>query len=96
MVYNIRGKEYFKWECIEEASKVCHGKPRIYYFVEDIGENKLWGEFEANRLSDISKYFLVVDWCNIEDFGLAMLMGHVRGLTEAYLRLNKAMRENWG
>ena len=34
------------------------------------------------------KIFLVVDWCNNEDFGRAMLMGHVKGLIEAYLRLN--------
>ena len=67
----------------------------LLYFVEDIGKNKLRGKFETiNWLSDISKYFLVIDWCSIEDFGLAMLMGHVRGLIEAYLRLNKAMREN--
>ena len=81
---------------MEGASKACIGKPRIYYFVEDMGKNKMRGKFEANWLSDISKYFLVINWCNIENFGLAMIMGHVRGLIEAYLRLNKPMRDNWG
>ena len=59
-----------------------------------LGENKLCREFVANRLFDISVYFVVVDWCIIEDFALATLMGHVRGLIEAYLRLNMVMREN--
>ena len=69
---------------MEEASKACDKKPCVYYFVENTNKNKLRGEFEANRLHEISKYFLVVDWCNIEDFELAMLMGHVRSLIEAY------------
>ena len=68
-------------------------KPLIYYLI-DIGENQLWEKFEAIWLSDNSKYFLVVDSRNIEDFGLAILMGHVRSLIEAHLWLNKAMREN--
>ena len=58
---------------MEEASNACNGKHRIYYFIEYRRVNKLCGEFEANPLSDILKYSLVVDWCNIEDFGLAML-----------------------
>ena len=47
-VYDIRRKLYFKSKCIEGASKACIGKPRIYYFVEDIGKNKLRVKFEAN------------------------------------------------
>ena len=53
---------------------MCNGKHRMYYFVEDIGERKLCGDFDTYRLSDLSKYFLDVNWCIIEDFGLAMLM----------------------
>ena len=38
----------FKSESIEGPSKACDGKPRIYYFVDGIGENKSRGKFEAN------------------------------------------------
>ena len=40
---------------------MCNGKPHIYCFAEDLGETKLWGEFEANPLSNILKYFPVVN-----------------------------------
>ena len=39
--------------------------------VEDIGKNKLRGKFEAIRLYDISNYFLVINWCNIEDLAVS-------------------------
>ena len=51
------------------------------------------GEFEANRLGNISKYFSVVDWINIDDFEQVMLIGHVKSFIEAYLRLDKLMME---
>ena len=70
---------------------MCNGKPHIYYFVDNVGENKLRGKFEANRFSDISKYLLVVEWRNIGNFGVAM--GYVRSLMDAYLRLNKGTIE---
>ena len=97
-MYDIRRKECFKSKCIEHASKACNGEPRIKYSVENVGENKFWGEFdfEANRRSDISKYFLFVNWCSIDDLGLAMLVSQVRSLVKAYLRLNKVMTENLG
>ena len=38
--YDIRRKVYFKSNYVEETSKACNGKPPIYYFVEDIDENK--------------------------------------------------------
>ena len=73
------------------------GKPRICYFVEDIGKNKLREKLTDNWLSKIPKYFLVVDWCrcDIEDLGLVIMMLHVnvRGLFQEYVRINKAMRE---
>ena len=67
-------------------------------FVIDISENKLRKYEENLRLIDFltfrNTFFFVVDSCNIEDFGLAMLMALVRGLIEAYFKLNKAMRGN--
>ena len=53
-------------------------------FVIDISENKLRKYEENLRLIDFltfrNTFFFVVDSCNIEDFGLAMLMGHVISL----------------
>ena len=37
--------------------------------------------------------FPVVNWSIIEDFELVMLIGNVRSLIVAYLRLNRLMRE---
>ena len=73
ILYRRIRKEHFKSKCIEGASKACYGKLRIYYFVLDIGENKLQGKCEANCLSDNKKHFLVVDWRNIEGSGMSML-----------------------
>ena len=70
-MYDIRRKEWFKSKCIEHASKACNGEPRIKYSVENVGENKLWGEFdfEANRRSDISKYFSLCQLVQYWRFG---------------------------
>ena len=64
-----------------------NGKSRIYYFVGEIRVKNLWGEFETNLLSNVSKYYIVVDYGDMEYFGQALFIGHLGSLIEAYLWL---------
>ena len=55
-----------------------------------------WENLRLTDSGNISKYFPVVDWINIDDFEQVMLIGQVKSFIEAYLRLDKLMMEYWG